>query len=213
MRRCAQRVRKKLMITGGKMQYPSLGNNRAKKHRDDAHHGIRYPAKDEAIHDQPEIYGFEPPQECSRAATVTDLSQFNIGQDLSTPPVSREKKDREHAAEAHAPPDPVPGNTLGCHKSAYQKWSISRECGCHHGGAGQPPGNIASGEKKIFSVGAGAAHVIHADQQIDQQVSGNDKPINPGEQHVISPSCSRTIVESCSSTMAAGEKFDPPLGR
>src|SRR5438874_9373894 len=101
------------MTADGELQDAAGGDHGTEQDGDDVGHGVGDPAEDEAVHQQSEIKRLEATQEGSRLAAITNLGQLDVGEDFGAAPVAGEEKNGEHAAKAHAPPDPVAGDALG----------------------------------------------------------------------------------------------------
>ena len=182
----AQRVMQKGVTAERELQDLALRNERPKQNSDNADHGIRNPAQDQAIHRQAKIDGLESAKKSRWLTAIANLSEFHVRQDLRAPPVTGKEENSQHAAQAGGPPYPVAGDSLRCNHAAHKQRSVSgKSCG-HHGRAGQPPGDVAPGDKKFFSVAARATAVINANRQVDQQVTANHDPVNPGQWHKLS---------------------------
>src|ERR1700686_1964841 len=126
------------------MQHPAFSDYRPEDYRDDAHHCARHPSEDEAVHEKSEIDRLKTAKKSRWFSAVTDFAELHVGQNLSPPPIAREEENRQHAADAEAPPDPVPGDSLSRDHAAHKQWRIRRERGRNHRGTGQPPRHIAS---------------------------------------------------------------------
>src|SRR5207253_4477822 len=183
----------KHVAADGELQNTAGGDHGTEEHGDDVCHSIGDPAEDETVHQQSQVEGLEATQESGRLAAVTDLGQLDVGKNLGAAPVASEKEDGEHAAEAHAPPDPVAGDPLGGDNAGDQQRSISRESRGHHGGAGQPPGDVAARDEKIFGVAGGAPAVIETNEQVDNEVAGDDEPIDVSQGHIARIPAAETI--------------------
>src|SRR5262249_46938943 len=149
--------------------------------------------QDQAVHDQPEIHSLETAQKSRRASAVAYLGEFNVREHFRPPPVTCEEENREQAAEAGAPPDPIAGDALRRNHPAHEQRRVSGERGGHHRRAGQPPGYVSTGDKELSRVSARTAAIVKADHQIDQQVSDDHQPISSIEGHVAS---SATLIVS-----------------
>ncbi len=181
--RSSEGIVRKSVTAGHDLEHFTLGHDRPQQHGDDADHGVGDPSQNQAVHDQPQINGLETSQESRGPAAIADFSQLHIGKHLRASPVAGKEKHGEHAAEAEAPPDPVPGNALGRYQAGDQKRSIGGEGGGHHRCAGQPPRDIASRDKEFLGVAARSAAIVNADRQIDQQIPDNHQPVDFGQRH------------------------------
>src|SRR5438876_8156636 len=166
------------------LQDAAGGDHGTEEDGDDVCHSIGDPAEDETVHQQSEVEGLEAAQKSGGLAAVANLGQLDVGKNLGAAPVAGKEKDGEHAAEAHAPPDPVAGDSLGGDDAGDQQRSISRESRGHHRGTGQPPGDVAARDEKIFGVAGGAPAVIKTDEQVDDKVAGDDEPVDVSQGHV-----------------------------
>jgi hypothetical protein len=88
------------MAADRQLQNPPLRDRRAEQHRDDAHHRLRHPSQNEAVHKQPKIDRLKSAQKCRRFSSVAKLDQLDVRQHLRPPPIAREKENRHHAAHA-----------------------------------------------------------------------------------------------------------------
>ena len=132
-------IAKRVMPEESQADTAAFGDHRAQNYGDDADHGSRHPSQDEAVHKQSEIDGFKSAQESGRLAAIADFAELHVGENFGAPPVAREKENRQHAAHAEAPPDPVSGNPLPRNRAAHEQWRVGgKRCGDHRR-PGQPP--------------------------------------------------------------------------
>ena len=150
---------------------------------EDLDHGEVDPAHDDGVDGEREIERAEAAQEGGGAAGVTELGEFDIGEDLGASPERSEEEDGEHAGESEAPPEPVAGDALLVDEAGDDEGGVCAEGGGHHGCAGQPPGNAAAGEEELTDVARRAPHVIEADGEVEGKVERDDKPVDCGEFH------------------------------
>src|SRR5262249_17451745 len=120
-------------------------------------------AKDEAVHEQTEIDGFEAAKKSCRLAGVAELGEFDVGHDFRATPITREEKDGEHTRKALIPPKPVACDPLRRDEPGNEQRSIGGECGRDHRGACKPPGNVAARDEELSGVAARALAIIDAD--------------------------------------------------
>ena len=71
---------------------------------DDVHHGLRHPAKDQTVHQQPEVDSAEPAKESGRLAGVAHLRELHVGNESRTAPQTREQEHRHHSRRQKTPP-------------------------------------------------------------------------------------------------------------
>ena len=188
------------------MKHAALRNDRPEDDNNNADHRPSDPSQDEAVHEQPEINCLESTKKCSRFSTIADFAELDVSQNFCSPPVTRKKEHRQHAAHAEAPPDPVPGYTLPCDHSADKQRRIRSKRGRHHRSARQPPRDVAVGNEKLFRIPACAARVMNTDCQVNQQISDDDDPISQGERHASSgfvvPACAYCLSTKISRLIA-----------
>ncbi len=153
------------------------------KDSDDVHHGARNPAEDEAVHEEPEIDGFETAEESGWLAGVTELGEFDVGHDFGAAPVTSEEKDGQHAGEALIPPKPISGDALRGDEAGDEERRVGGERRGDHGSTGEPPGDITAGDEELRGITAGAAAVIDANQKIDEEIADDDNPIGGCKGH------------------------------
>ena len=160
------------------LQHASLLDDGTEQNRDNAHHRLRHPPQDEAVHEEAQVHRFEPTQKRGRLPAVSDLDELHVGQDLGAPPVTGEEEDGQHSSHTGTPPDPIAGNSLPGDQAGDQQWGVCGERRGDHRGSCQPPGDVAAGDEELFRVATGPPAVIEADQQIDQQVGDDHDPID-----------------------------------
>ena len=180
----AERVVQKLVAAESDLEDAALGDGVAEENGGDADHGFDDPAEDEAIHQRTEIDGAKAAKESGGFALVAELDEFDVGEDFGAAPVASEEEDRHHAAEALRPPKPVAGNAVASNEACNEERSVGGEGRGDHGGAGEPPGDIAAGNEKLLGAAGRAAAVVETDEEIEEQVGGDDDPIGGGEDHV-----------------------------
>ena len=149
----------------------------------DADHSFDDPAENEAVHERAEIDGAEAAEEGGGFALIAELDEFDVGKNFGAAPVAREEKDGHHAAEALRPPEPVAGDAVARDESGDEQRSVGGESGGDHGGAREPPGNVAAGDEKFFGTAGGPAPVVKRDEEIEEQVGGDYDPISGGKDH------------------------------
>ena len=59
--------------------------------------------------------------------------------------------------------------------------------------AGEPPGEFCAGDEEFFGAAREAAAVVKTDEQIEEQVGGDDNPIGGGKDHFWFYSARSTI--------------------
>src|SRR6266545_3127028 len=150
------------------LEHPALSNHRTEQYRNDTDHRLCDPSQNKAVHEQSEIDRLESAKECGRFSAVANLAKLHVGENFCPAPIARKEKDRQHAADAESPPDPIACNSLSGNYSADEQGSIGgKSCG-DHGSAGQPPGNVAPGHEEFFGIAAGTPAVIDADGEVHQ---------------------------------------------
>ena len=149
----------------------------------DAGHGLGDPAEDQTVHQQAEVKGAKTAQESRGLARVAHLRELYVGEQARAPPQAGEKKHRHHARGQKAPPQPVAGDPEFVDQTGDEQGGIGGEGGGHHGGARQPPGDGASGDKVIVDAFARAAAKIEAQDQGDGQIADDGRPVEEGEIH------------------------------
>ena len=113
-------------------------------------HGFGDPAEDQAVHQQAEIDGAKAAKEGGGLSVVTHFGELHVGHQTGAAPQTREEKHRHHAGEKKRPPEPVPCDALCVDEAGDEQRRIGGKRSGNHRGAGQPPGNAASGNEIIF---------------------------------------------------------------
>src|SRR5271155_2988645 len=162
-------------------QDAALRDGVAEKDGGDADHGFDDPSEDKAVHERAEVDSAEAAEESGGFALVAELDEFDVCEDFGAAPVAGEEEDGHHAAEALRPPEPVAGDAVACDEAGDEEWRVGGESGRDHGGAGEPPGDVAAGDEKLFGAAGGAAAVVKTDEEIEEQVGGDDDPVDGGE--------------------------------
>jgi len=181
--RAAERVLKQIVTADTDRQNATLRDSVTEQHGGDADHGFDDPAQNQAIHQRAQIQRAKTTQKRRGLATIAQLDKLHVRQNLRSPPISREEKHSHHAGEAQRPPQPVPGDSVLRHQPSHQQRSIRGERRGHHGSSGQPPGNIAAGNKEFLSAAGGAAAIIQADEEIEEKIDSDDDPVCGSEGH------------------------------
>ena len=191
--RSAEGVMQKLVAAERELEDAALGDGVAEENGGDADHGFDDPAEDEAVHQRAEIESAKTAEECGGLALVTKLDKFNVGEDFGAAPIAREEKNGHHATEALRPPEPVTGNAVFCDEAGDEERRVGGESCGDHGSAGEPPGNVAAGDEKFLGAAGGAAAIVKTDEQIEEQVGGDDDPVDGGKDHFSLYSMRRAI--------------------
>ncbi len=149
----------------------------------DLDHGQVDPAEDDAVDRNAEVKRAEAAQERGGFAGIADFAEFDVGHDAGAPPQAGVEEDGEHAAGDEVPPQPVACDAAHRHHAGDGQRRVGGEGGGDHGGAGQPPGDVAAGEEKLIDVLAGARFVVEADGEVEEEVKGDYQPVDGGELH------------------------------
>ena len=156
----------------------------AQHQRQNIHHGLVHPAENDAIDGNAQVQRAESSQERRGLAGVADFGELDVGHDAGAPPQARVEEHRQHAAGDEAPPQPVAGDASHGDHAGDRQRRVRGERGRDHGGPGQPPGNVAAGEKKLVHAGARAGPVVQSDAEVEQEVQRDDGPVERCELHL-----------------------------
>jgi len=178
-----ERVVEKLVTAERELCDAALRDGVAEKDGGDADHGFDNPAEDKTVHQGAEIDGTKAAKESGGFALIAELDEFDVSENFRTAPIASEEEDRHHAAEALRPPEPVAGNAVACNEASDEERGVGGEGGGDHGRAGEPPGDIAAGNEKLLGAAGRTAAVVQTDEEIKEQVGGDDDPIGGGEDH------------------------------
>ena len=179
----AEGVGEKIMAADADLQDAALGNGVAEQYGGDADHGFDDPTEDEAVHQAAKVDGAEAAEEGGGFAFIAELNEFDIGEDAGTAPVTREEEDGHHAGETLGPPDPVAGDAVAGDDAGDEERCIGSEGGGNHRGAGEPPGDVATGDEEFLGAAGGAAAIVEADEEVHRQVDDDYEPVDRVESH------------------------------
>jgi hypothetical protein len=180
---CAEGISGEVVAAEANGEDAALCDGVAEEDCRDADHRFDDPTEDEAVHEGAKVDCAETAEEGGGFALVAELDEFDVGEDFGAAPVAREEKDGHHAAKTLGPPEPVARDTVARDEAGDEKWRVGGKSSGDHGSASQPPGNVAAGDEKFLSAAGRAAAVIEADEEIEEQVGGDDDPIGGGEGH------------------------------
>ncbi len=159
--------------------------NAEHQHQDLDHREID-PAENNAVHQHTQVERPETSQECRRFSGVAKFGEFDVGGHAGSPPEPREEEHCQHSACDHVPPEPVAGDSVPRDQSRNYKRSVRGERGCDHRGSGEPPGHVAPRKEELRGIRARFALVVKADQQVEEEIRRNDRPVDGGELHPAS---------------------------
>src|SRR5439155_4802965 len=81
------------------------------------------------------------------------------------------------------PPAPIAGDALGGDEAGHDERRVRGEGRRHHRGAGEPPRRLPAGEKVLVEALAAAAREVEADDRTEDEVGGDDRPVDRGQRH------------------------------
>ena len=67
--------------------------------------------------------------------------------------------------------------------AGYGQRSVGREGGRNHRSPGEPPRDVAAREEELIDAFAGARAIVQPDAEIEQEVQGDDGPIDGRKLH------------------------------
>ena len=148
---------------------------------DDVDHGLGDPAENEAVHQKAEIDGAKASEESGGLTVIAELGKLHVGDQAGAAPESREKKNGHHSGGKKAPPEPIPCYTLGVDETADGERRVRGKSGGDHGGASEPPTDLAAGNEIIAGAFAGFLAEIETEYEGDDEVASDGDPVKVGE--------------------------------
>ena len=142
-----------------------------------------HPAENDAVDRNAEIEGAEAAQERGGFAGIADFGEFDVGHDAGAAPQAGVEEHGEHAARDEVPPQPVARDAAHRDHAGDGQRRVGGERGRHHRRPGQPPRNVAPGEEELVDVFSGAALVVEADGEVEEEVERDNQPVDRGELH------------------------------
>ena len=133
---------------------------------------------DEAVEEEPEVYGAEAADDRGGLAGVTDFVELEIGHDARTAPEAGVEENGRHTGQGKSPPTPIAGDALLADDIGDEVGGIAAESGGDHGEAGEPPRHGAAGDEKLGGIFAGAFGEEQGRKKADEECRQDNQPIN-----------------------------------
>ncbi len=122
-------------------------------------------------------------------ASVAQGDEFNLGQDVGATPEFCKEKRREHAPDAHIPPEPVAGDALLHDQFRHRQRCISCESRGYHRDARQIPRKATPTEEKFAEVFASTFGIQQCNANRKDKVGNDQDPINQFQSHGAMLNC------------------------
>jgi hypothetical protein len=108
------------------------------------------------------------------------FGELDIGHHVGATPEPCEEEHGQHPAHHEAPPEPVAGDAVCGDEARDDERRVGGKCGRHHRRAGEPPRHLPAREEILVQAFATAAGEREANAGRQDEVGGDDRPINPG---------------------------------